>query len=167
LSARRDVVLVVALAALASAASCGGAQETQPQPAPARTAPPPREELAEEPATEQDQDAGAGRALAIPHVQQELSSHWCDRGPRTGRLMWEPVPGAVRYEVDEVATARCCDQDYQSWPEGQWRAGRRSIVDFPATPERQVEATYWRVRAVAASGETSAWAYGMWDCWVQ
>lgn len=104
--------------------------------------------------------------LAVEKVEQVLSTNWCDRGPRTGRLVWSPVAGATMYEVDQVATDFCCDYQYKSWPDDRWLAGRRSVVTEPSTSDETVAAIYWRVRAVARS-RYGPWTQGMWDCWIQ
>lgn len=103
--------------------------------------------------------------LTIADVRQVLSSHWCDRGPRDGYLEWDPVPGATRYQVDLVEASTCCDYEFAEWPEARWRTGQRLTVDAPQTPRAQVDSVYFRVQAVADSGEVGPWHHGMWECW--
>lgn len=109
----------------------------------------------------------ANTDLALGAVRQILSTNWCDRGPRTGRLVWDAVPDAARYEVDLVATHTCCDYEYASWPDDRWEEGRRVIVTDAMTSDEAVDSTYFRIRAVASDGRAGPWTHGMWECWVE
>src|SRR5688572_3833161 len=103
--------------------------------------------------------------LSAPTVRQELSSPWCDQGDRTGRLLWDPVPGAVRYQVALVDATACCDFEYAKWPDRAWLAGVQRSVEETATPTEKITSIYYRVRAVARDGCPGTPAFGMWECW--
>jgi hypothetical protein len=103
--------------------------------------------------------------LDAPVVRQELSTQWCDRGPRSGRLLWDAVAGAVRYQVDLVDASACCDDQYATWPEARWAAGQHVMTRTPAIPSAEVSSIYYRARAIAADGRYGRPAFGMWECW--
>jgi len=99
-------------------------------------------------------------SLAAPTVRTEVSTRWCDQGPRTGRLLWDAVPGAHSYQVDELTVAGCCDYQYPRWPDSRWQDAAHTRTAAPETEWHEVTATYYRVRALPGG----AWTAGMWPC---
>jgi hypothetical protein len=81
--------------------------------------------------------------------------------PRGGRLVWQAIPAADHYEVEEAMPALSWTADPGTW---DFSHGRRTVVREPQTRHHRLDLDDWRVRAVGADGRTGPWTVGVYVC---
>jgi Right handed beta helix region len=86
----------------------------------------------------------AAMSLPAPTILSPVAGETIDD---TAPLLWNQVPGAIRYEVEVCGDAACADI-----------VGRSTVPSLYSLVRRPLGMLHWRVAAVDASGQRGTWS---------